>query len=206
MKMVWNGGERRMPNNYEGFSALNNSCVMRRLEYVLPYLKMSHNVVDLGCGTGWNTKLASLYCSHIFGIDISRDAIEYAKKINDSGNITWLHINMYKLENIKTNSIDFVMSIAAVEHITAENMETLFFEVNRILKPNRFFAGTLTAFRLVSMVDATKWHKYEPSMDDFKKLVNPYFTVIEIDNFQLNTPDLVKEYTEGMFILKRREK
>lgn len=206
MKLVWKGGERRIPKNYQGFSALKNSCVMTRLRYVLPYLKMFQNVVDLGCGTGWNTKYVSLYCSHIIGIDNNAEAIEYAKRINDSVNITWLQTEMYNLESIKTDSIDFIMSIAAIEHIARNEMSNLFSESYRILKSGGFFVGTITGFRKVSKVNATKWHKYEPSIEDLKKIVSPYFEVIKMENFKLNTPDLVREYTEGMFILKRKEK
>ncbi len=36
------------------------------------------------------------------------------------------------------------------------------------------------------------------------KLAEPYFTVSNINNFKLNTPDLIREYTKGMFIFKRR--
>jgi len=205
-KLVWEGGERRIPKNYEGFSALKNSCVMARLRYVLPYLKMSQIVVDIGSGTGWNTKYVSLYCSHIYGIDNSAEAIEYSKGINDSVNITWVQEDMCKLDFIETDSIDFIMSIAAIEHITRDDMISLFSDSHRILKSGGFFVGTTTAFRKVSKVDATKWHKYEPSIEDLKKIVSPYFEVIKMENFKLNTPDLVREYTEGMFSLKKKEK
>lgn len=205
MNLVWSGGERRIPNNYEGFSALKNSCVMTRLNYVLPYLKKEQTVVDLGCGTGWNTKLASLYCLRMYGIDISSEALEYARKVNDAINITRIQTDMYILEKIESNSVDLILSIAAIEHITEDNMKTLFQEAYRISKPDSFFVGTLTAFRNSSMVDVTKWHKYEPSMDDFKSLSSPYYTTVGMDNFKLNTPDLVREYTEGMFVFKRRD-
>ena len=204
-KLVWKGGERRMPTRYAGFSALLKSCVMARLRYALPYVKMKYDILDLGCGTGWNTKYVSLYCKHIWGVDISDEAIGYAQKTNDAKNITWVQSPMHKLSNFKESTIDLIMTIAAIEHVSKEAMEKVFSEAYRILKPNTYLVGTTTQFRNKPRVNATPWHKYEPGFADFKKMAAPYFEVQDIKNFTMTTPDLTRPTTEGLFIFRSKK-
>jgi ubiquinone/menaquinone biosynthesis C-methylase UbiE len=204
-KLVWQGGERRIPKKYDGFSALLKSCVMSRLRYVLPYVKMNYNIVDLGCGTGWNTKYVSLYCTYIWGVDISKEAIEYAQYINDAKNITWLQRPMHALDNFEESSMDMIMTIAAIEHASKTDMEKVFSEAYRILKPNTYLVGTATQFRNKPKVNATPWHKYEPGFDDFKKMAAPYFEIKTLKNFTMTTPDLARPTTEGLFIFRSKK-
>lgn len=203
-KLVWAGGERRMPKKYDGFTALLKSCVMARLRYALPYVRMHYNVLDLGCGTGWNTKYVSLYCEHIWGIDISDEAIRYAKKHNDAKNITWQKSAMHSLENFETASKDLVITIAAIEHCDKEEMAKVFIEAHRILKPNSYLVGTTTKFHEKSKVNATPWHKYEPGFKEFKAMASSYFEVHTLENFTMRTPDLTRPTTEGLFVFKRK--
>lgn len=203
-KLVWDGGERRMPRRYSGFNALLKSCVMARLRYVLPYVHMDYDILDLGCGTGWNTKYVSLYCRHIWGIDISHEAIKYAKKHNDAKNITWKRSAMHILDNFEDASKDLVITIAAIEHIDKEEMEQVFREAHRTLKPGAFLVGTTTKFHKKSKVNATPWHRYEPGFKEFQAMATPYFTVRTLENFTMRTPDLTRPTTEGLFVFKRK--
>ena len=204
-KLVWKGGERRIPRKYAGFSSLLKSCVMTRLRYALPYVKMNYNIIDLGCGTGWNTKYVSLYCKHVWGIDISKEAIEYAQQTNDAKNITWVQSPMHALSNFKDSSMHMIMTIAAIEHTDKFNMEKVFSEAYRILKPNTYLVGTTTKFRDKAKVNATPWHKYEPGFSDFKKMAAPYFEVTAIKNFTMTTPDLTRPTVEGLFIFRSKK-
>lgn len=203
-KLVWAGGERRIPRRYAGFNALLKSCVMVRLRHALPYVHMNYNVLDLGCGTGWNTKYVSLYCKHIWGVDISDEAIDYAKKHNDAKNITWKKSAMHTLSSFKDASKDLVLTIAAIEHSDADEMKQVFSEAYRILKPGSYFVGTTTKFHTKSKVNATPWHKYEPGFKEFEAMATPYFYVDIIKNFTMRTPDLTRPTTEGLFIFRRK--
>lgn len=204
-KLVWEGGERRIPKRYSGFSSLANSCVMVRLRYALPYIEMHYNIIDLGCGTGWNTKFMSLYCDHIWGIDVSQDAIEYAISINDAKNITWLKKRMHDLAEFKDSSIDMITTIASIEHNNKNELEAVLEQAHRVLKPHGMLVGTTTQFREHPRIDATPWHKYEPGFSDFKDIASKYFIVETLENFTISTPDLSKTTIEGLFIFKSRK-
>ena len=203
MKLTWNG-ERRMPNKYGGFNELLRSCVMKRLRYVLPYVRMDQKVLNLGCGVGWTTKYLSLYCKSIYGLDNSKEAIEYAKRYNDAGNIDWVVSDMFELSRFKTSSVDLLVTTAAIEHITKQELGVMFSEVHRVLKPKAIMVGTCAGFRAKSKEFATEWHKYEPSIKDFKQIASSEFNVVKVSNFKIDTPELKKAVTEGYFILKAK--
>lgn len=206
MALIWKGGERRIPNNYAGYSALANSCVAKRLDLVLPFVKRGQKVLDLGCGVGWNTKFISLYCTKIYGLDISKEAIDYAKKFNDAMNIEWIVNPMHDLSMFSDSSIDLIISIASIEHIDPDEMQKLIDEAHRILKPRSFVAGTSASFRDKSKLNATRWHKYEPSFTAFKQIANKKFETYVVMNFDLKTPDLSRTTKEGHFVLRSRKK
>jgi len=206
MNLLWKDGERRIPNNYPGFSALVNSCVAKRLDLILPFVKRNQIILDLGCGVGWNTKYISLYCKKIYGLDISEKAINYACRFNDAKNIEWIMNSMHDLSMFSDSSIDLIVAIASIEHINRDKMQKMINEIYRILKPKFFFVGTSAPFGKKSRLNVTRWHKYIPNRTAFKEITSGKFDVKQFMNFVINTPDLEKKTKEGYFVLRSRKK
>lgn len=206
MNLLWKGGERRIPNNYAGFRALQNSCVAKRLECVFPFVKRNQTVLDLGCGVGWNTKFISLYCKKIYGLDISGKTINYARRFNDAINIDWIVNSMHDLSMFSDSSIDLIVTIASIEHLDPNEMQKMINEAYRVLKSRSLFVGTSASFKGKSKLNVTRWHKYEPNFEAFKQIVNKKFDVKRLMNFEINTPDLIKKTKEGYFVLQSRKK
>lgn len=201
--LVSKGGERRLPMKYEGYTALNESCVLERMRLVLPYVKMNHQVLDLGCGVGWGTKFMSLFCQSITGLDISDEALAPAQ-VNSAQNVKWVKNPMHDLSMFPPGCFDLVVSIAAIEHQTQDQLAQCLAEVHRVLKPGGAFVGTAAGWRKVSKANATPWHLYEPSIEDFSEMAAVHFDVDKVENFVLRTPDLTRPTTEGCFFLHRR--
>jgi len=205
MELMWKGGERRIPNNYAGYSALSNSCVAKRLDFVLPFVKRGQKILDLGCGVGWNTKFISLYCAKIYGLDINKEAIDYARKFNDAVNVEWIVNPMHGLSMFSDSSVDLIISIASIEHIDPDEMRKLIDEAYRILKPKTLMLGTSAPFGKKIILNATAWHKCELSFTAFREIVNKKFEVKELMNFDLDTPEVRKNIKEGYFVLQSRK-
>lgn len=197
------GGERRLPNMYPDYTSIETGCVMKRLKYVLPYIKRDFKILDLGCGAGWQTKYVSLYCKHIVGLDINNEGLKIAQELNNAMNITWCQNSMDNLKVFGNGEFDFIMSTAAIEHINKQGMRRMFKELHRVSKENSMFVGTTTKFHSIGKENATKWHLYEPGKGDFHTIMNPWYSIIKMENFKLDTPDLKCAVVEGVFILKR---
>ncbi len=90
-------------------------------------------VLDIGCGSGFQTLLLSKKCHEIMGIDISEGAISTSKRwarLTMSANSTFVRTNMEESE-LPDNSFDKVFSICVLEHIY-DYMSTLT-EIYRVL-------------------------------------------------------------------------
>jgi len=204
---IWKGKDkRRVPNVYDGYSALSNSLVLHRLKHVLPFVKRDQEVLELGCGVGWDTKFISLFCTKIYGLDIHKEAIEYAKKHNDAGNIKWITRSMTDLSIFPDSSIDLVVMIASIEHIMLEKVQIMLDEVVRVLKPNSILVGTTSPFGEKLKINTSGYHKYEPSIKALKDLIGQKLDIVMMENVLQKTWDTQFRGQEGYFILRTKEK
>lgn len=91
-------------------------------------------ILDLGCGGGTNTeKLVHMYKSaQIYGCDISKTAITYAKKLG-SGRVKYSVMKGKKFP-YASNKFDLIVCLDVLEHVP--DVHFFLSEVRRILKKN----------------------------------------------------------------------
>ncbi|XP_040212036.1 putative methyltransferase DDB_G0268948 [Rana temporaria] len=87
--------------------------------------------VDVGCGTGQNTRVFSPYFKKVLGIDISEAQIEEAKKATGSPNVTYSVCSAEEM-SVGDASVDLLTASIAAHWFTTE---TFLKEVDRVLKP-----------------------------------------------------------------------
>lgn len=106
--------------------------------FCLPYIKQN-KVLEFGSGSGYGSYLISSGCQHITAVDISNDAIEYAKNKYKRDNLEFLKINNIESEPLpfEDNKFDTVISFQVMEHI--KQADKYLSEIRRVLKKN----GTL---------------------------------------------------------------
>ncbi|XP_040212037.1 putative methyltransferase DDB_G0268948 [Rana temporaria] len=87
--------------------------------------------VDVGCGTGQNTRILSQYINKVLGTDISEAQIEEAKKATGSPNVTY---SVCPAEEVPVGdaSVDLLTASISAHWFT---IEPFLKEVDRILKP-----------------------------------------------------------------------
>lgn len=93
--------------------------------------KKPKKILDTGCASGWfiskiSNKFPDTEC---FGVDIYKDAIEYAKKRYK--NINFTIADAHKLP-YKNNSFDMVVCTEVIEHLN--NPEIALGEIHRVLE------------------------------------------------------------------------
>jgi len=121
---------------YEGMLEEKNSF---QSQVILPNLlrlmdiKKNDVVLDLACGTGFFSNAFSQEGARVQGVDIGEELIDIAEQ-NSSGDIVYTVASADKIPHIKTNSIDKVAIILALQNI--ENVGGVFAECNRVLKKN----------------------------------------------------------------------
>ncbi|MBD8027699.1 class I SAM-dependent methyltransferase [Ureibacillus sp. 179-F W5.1 NHS] len=109
-------------------------------EFFLALLKKinAKKLADLGCGTGRLTTHFAKAGYHITAIDPNEEAIEYAKRKENSDKVTWI---VGDSTNLETNAYDVVIMTANVAQVflTEESWQNVISDVHRALKSGGHF-------------------------------------------------------------------
>ena len=148
-----------------------------------PYLAGAA-VLDLGCGTGYGTAMLAGKCTAICGVDISSEAIDYARSRYSKQGVHFETID--KIEggsrlHFRDGSFDAVISFQVIEHVA--DVPSYLAEVVRLLKPGgRFICATPDrATRLLPL--QRPWNLYhlkEYSNTQFAALFASRFADVEV--------------------------
>jgi 2-polyprenyl-3-methyl-5-hydroxy-6-metoxy-1,4-benzoquinol methylase len=151
--------------------------------FAAPYL-IGKTVLDLGCGTGYGSALLAGDCASVTGVDISAEAIGYARAKYAAPGLAYDTID--KIEHgsrlrFADASFDAVISFQVIEHVA--DVPSYLLEVKRLLKPGGVFivATPDRATRLLPL--QRPWNLYhlkEYSHTQFEALFTPYFANVEV--------------------------
>ncbi len=89
-------------------------------------------VLDAACGAGYGTRMLSEKAASVIGIDISDEAIQYARQNYSASNLKFEAKDLRQII-FPDASFDAVVSFETIEHI--ENPELFLDEIRRVLKP-----------------------------------------------------------------------
>ena len=99
-------------------------------------LEPGMKVLDIGCGWGGFAKYAAeIYSANVYGITVSREQVEYAKKICRGQSVK---IDLKDYRELK-GKYDRIVSIGMFEHVGCRNYNTFFKIVHRCLKADGLF-------------------------------------------------------------------
>jgi len=171
-------GERHILNN----NFKNKSELYLHLMHIATYeyaknLVKDKKVLDFGCGSGYGTHMLSENAESIVGVDISSEAVDYAKKEYNSSNLSFMTIS--ELENEK---FDVITSFQVIEHVPNDHEYTA--KLSKLLNPggiliistpdkkNRLFKYIQQPWNI--------FHLKEYTPESLKKLLVKHFKKVEI--------------------------
>ncbi len=156
-------------------------------------------VIDIGCGEGFYSIYLASKGFDVLGIDISENAIKYAKEnAKKKGvNVRFITMDLYNLSELK-EKFDFVLEWAILHSVPFEKREKYVESVSHLLnKEGKYlsicfnekdtkFGNIGERIRLVPesarAIMGTKM--YFSSLDELKELFGPYFKIIENKIFE----------------------
>jgi 2-polyprenyl-3-methyl-5-hydroxy-6-metoxy-1,4-benzoquinol methylase len=134
-------------------------------------------VLDAACGSGYGTKiLAEKKNVRIYGLDISDQAIQYARTTYKSKKIIFSKTSVMNLP-FGDKSVDTVVSFETLEHVT--NYKKFISEVGRVLKPEGVFVIS-TPNILVNGGTANPHHVKELSEIEFVDILQKNFSSVTL--------------------------
>lgn len=132
-------------------------------------------LLDLGCGQGFFIeKIIDKHPNlHIEGIDLAEKLLKIAEqKFSQNKNINLVHTDAVNLSHIKTESIDKIYSVLALQNMS--DVDGVIKEVKRVLKPNGrcLFVINHPSFRIPKESD---W-KFDNNIGKQGRIVFNYMT------------------------------
>jgi len=106
-------------------------------KYCIDYVA-EKKVLDYGCGSGYGTALLSDHCSQITGVDVSPEAIAYARDHYTAPNLSYLQVEPAEVAPLPfpDASFDVVLSFQVIEHV--QDVPTYLQEIERVLTPGGY--------------------------------------------------------------------
>ena len=163
--------------------------------------KNNVKILEIGCGCGNNLSFLAEEGYKVYGVDISKSAISFAKKIFKKKKLK----GSFKIADIKkidwpNNSFDYVIDRSTLTHNTYADIDLILNEIRRILKKR----GTLLSYDLfgLNIPDIKFGKKFKKNtFVDFKK---GYFKLLGQTSF-FNFKELKKIF-KNFKILKIQKK
>lgn len=154
----------------------NEDTIYHLHRYAIPMSYISGKiVVDIASGEGYGANLMAQKAKHVYGIDISKEAVQFAaNKYKDTPNLSFIE---GAVENIplQEHTADLVVSFETLEH-TDKHTEMMQ-EIKRVLKPDGMLiiSSPDKAFYSDKFNRTNPYHKKELYYEEFKKLLQNHF-------------------------------
>jgi len=142
-------------------------------------------VLDASCGSGYGTAILKENAKFAYGLDISKEAIEYAKKNYEKENMIYEVCDLSKDWLSLTNTFDIIVSFETIEHI--ENPNIFLKNVKRSFLDKFIFSMPLN--------NVGEFHKKEYTLSQAKEL---------IENIFIKEKNVIQYYTQKAEIITER--
>lgn len=186
-------GERMDPKKQFGRDRLNYIYHESRYKFAETYIK-NKAVLDLGCGSGYGTKILSGSAKKVLAIDISKDTIDFAKNNFGNENIEFKCANVFET-GVNNNSVDVVVCFEVLEHV--ETPDLLLTEIKRVLKEDGLLIISTPNKEITSPnsdIPINPFHKKEYTLSDLRLFLSKYFSKVQFYGEWPND-DMVKSYS-----------
>jgi ubiquinone/menaquinone biosynthesis C-methylase UbiE len=140
-------------NNWDAdeFYETGKKSINRVMKHLLPFLSESRGVaLDFGCGLGRLSFPLTEYFTKVIGVDVTRAAIERAKKRMGSENVEFYTNERSDLKFIGDSEVDLVVSLITLQHIRPLYSKKYIAEFLRVLNPQGLAYFQLPSHLIIS--------------------------------------------------------
>jgi len=119
-----------------------DAVVMRRV----PLPLKDRDVLELGCGTGKNTKFLAEHARQVIAVDFSEGMIARAHQRLATSNVRFIKHDVRETWPVESASVDVVVANLILEHV--HDLAIVYFEAARVLRAKgEFFVCELHPYR-----------------------------------------------------------
>ncbi|MGD0711217.1 MAG: methyltransferase domain-containing protein [Bacteroidales bacterium] len=177
--------ERHILNPYFNNEAeyYNHLMHIATYRFAQRYVKDKH-VLDYGCGTGYGSLMLSDIAANVTAVDLSKDAIGFAKQnyIADNLNFKTIPELTDPHSSEASEKFDIVTSFQVIEHVPDD--KEFVEKLKNLLNPGGYLLLSTPnkSIRLFNYIQRpwNAFHLKEYSYDNINNLLHKYFTKVEV--------------------------
>ena len=139
-------------------------------------------VLDIPCGVGWGTSLLKT-TTFVIGIDISREAIDYAKNHYENKNSKFYIGNMQSIP-LKNDSVDVVICLEGFEHVSKDTGIAFLEESKRVLRINGLLIMTCPVLDEYGKSTGNPYHLCEYPEYELIEILNRNFRILRLERIK----------------------
>ncbi len=152
-----------------------------RYSFAKKVLKGYSRILDVACGTGYGTAMVSdaTKTKEVYGVDISSEAIGFARERYQDDNTTFLKANVYDIP-FKNEYFDAIVAFEMIEHL--DKLSTFLKEADRVLQKGGILVVS-TPNRLITSPEGdlmSPYHTQEYDPSELKQLLSKHFKDVVI--------------------------
>jgi SAM-dependent methyltransferase len=177
--------------------------VLRFLKFIKKEKKVkleNLNILDLGCGTGRNSNYLAELGNNVIGVEISRTAVEIAKKSARENGVSFdcRLGDIGEPYEVGDNWVDLILDVTSSNSLDEKGREIYLEEMNRVLKKDGFIFvralckdGNKNVKNLLKNSPGKEYDTYVIkeigliervfSREDFIKTYSKYFKIIKLE-------------------------
>lgn len=134
----------------------------------------SQRVLDLGCGTGYGSRMVAAVAASVTGLDRSPEALAWARRGGVPENLEFREAADLGA-SLEAGSFDRVLAFELLEHLGEANQGDLMTQVRRLLAPGGLFLVSTPDPRATARYGDNPHHLLERDRDSFLGLVESHF-------------------------------
>jgi len=164
--------ERMVPEFHKGHSIYGEHFI--RYE-ATKQIVAGKTVLDIASGSGYGTKMIACSAKKVFGVDVSKESVDYAKRNFGAKNIEYICGDGESIP-LDDGSVDVVVSFETIEHI--KDYKAFMKEVNRVLKKDGLLL--LSTPNELEFAEGNHFHLHEFEQDELVSLIKLHFKNIKM--------------------------
>ena len=148
---------------------------MNRYHFAVNQVDLTNKIIlDIASGEGYGTNLLARHAQYTYGVDISNEAVDHAKKQYVKDNLTFIQGSAIAIP-LPDKAVDVIVSFETIEHL-AEHQEMIS-EMKRVLrKEGILIISSPDKLRFTDNTgDSNHFHIKELYYDEFKNLIKSNF-------------------------------
>ncbi len=151
------------------------AIMLSRYKFVSRMFKDYENVLEIGCGDGFASKIVADQVKNLCLTDIDPLFIESSKQINKSKNITFQQLDYTR--DYSKFKYDGIYALDVLEHISLEKEDSFLSNILKSLNTNGSLILGIPSLESQKYASNTslKGHVNCKSKDDFQKVLKLYF-------------------------------